>query len=118
MTKQQKIERYFKALGWTYDCNARGRYFWWMPSNPPLAQILYGLELPNILDHYPSFKKHVVEVMGEKGYSYSIDEFHKEPITFEWFKFGATTSYKKEIADNNITEAAVISATEYLENRK
>ncbi len=105
-TDEELAARYFKALGWTPRADGE-----WFDSNGNWKE-----RLPNILEHYPDFKKWVLEVMEGEGYGYSID------YCFQWgneFSDNARLKFiREEIKSNNILHAAVIAATRYFEEKK
>lgn len=109
-------ERYFSALGWRpfYHAVLGLSHF----ITPEQKRIEVPEELPNITQHYPDFKKFVVEEMEKRGITYFIKE-HKFFWGKEWdVKDIYDEVANKPIKNNEILEAAVEAACEYLEGEK
>ena len=77
-----------------------------------LGDVKLGGILPNITQHYPDFKKWVLEKMEGEGYEPEIEEGK-----FYWV-LGNNAEPAEEIKDNEILRAAVIAATRYFEAKK
>ena len=121
--KQKAIEQYFLALGWekrekilTSDDNFdEGRIIdritrWFNPDG-----LHMGRDLPDLIDHFPSFIKWVIQKMEGEGFS-----LYMSPNALAWREddapFGCRHSHQ-DIKDNEITLAAVIAATRVWESK-
>lgn len=91
INKQQVIEDYFRAYQKHNDFG--------------LGDVMLGGIPPNIIDHYPSFKKWVLEKMEEKGYRLNV--FNGRAV--HW----GSDYTPLLIEDGEITLAAVKAATRY-----
>ena len=103
------VERYFRALGWERKCITLGGSMDWRSPNG----VNYGAELPNILEHFPSFKKWVLEEMEKRGYKLVVST-----LWSSWYAGAENPVYETKIKDNEVLEAAIIAATNYLEGEK
>lgn len=100
MKDNEIVEAYFKAYG----------------VNPNFP---HSLKLPNILDHYPAFKEHVLEVMEGEGYGFRVNFAEIVWRENQGFMEDRNKETLSELfLDNNILHAAVIAATRYFEEKK
>jgi hypothetical protein len=122
MNKQQAIEEYFKALGFKWGVlpkmlHGTEKDVWCWMSKKEGYKTQFK-ELPNITQHYPDFKKWVLDKMEGEGMRFEIvgyvAQFYKGSALF----FDKDTVAYEEIKDNEILEAAVIAATRYWEGKK
>jgi len=116
MTDNEITEAYFVARGWWKK--TEGYNLGWYGVDD-----YHGTPLPNILESYPAFKQHVLEVMGEEGFSYDIISNTTKLVKFfMWYGqfegHPVLRDYIAEIKDNNILHAAVIAATRYFNENK
>jgi hypothetical protein len=117
--KQKAIENYFKAMdGWHLEDGI------WVNAKGESLGVVMGGEFPDIIDHFPSFKKWVLERMEGEGYKLSLTTYHysdgPKDDDVEWWpaKGNGTTVYCETLEDNEITLAAVEAATQYWEKKK
>ena len=120
MTNKQKvIDDYFKAIakrfrkinigGYVDDVSPDEADAVWIPNEQGGEWVRIDVTCPNIIDHFPSFKKWVIEKMEDAGV---ILTFGNKYVI--WAK--NFDDYIEPIKDNEITLAAVISATGYWRN--
>lgn len=113
MTDNDIKEAYFKARGWwEHESQYDGSYWWDKNGNSTHIPVLPD-SLPNILEHYPDFKEHVLEVM--------LRDYYKLTVYGGSVTWRGAWDYQKEIEeikDNNILHAAVIAATRYFEEKR
>ena len=124
MTPTEITEAYFKARGWTYSLiiyahnlaigEDRPSHLWCSPAiKGQTRSSRYKLKgLPNILESFSAFKEHVLEVMGEEGFTVAI-MFGD----FMWVS-KKKDSLEEPIKDNDILTAAVLAATRYFESKE
>lgn len=113
MTDNERVEEYFKALGWlpvTHKNYPDTILYWLSPS-----KIEFG-SLPNILESFPDFKKWVLEVMEGEGYV--LTSSGNQWAYWLYLMDAEHPIFDEPIKDNNILHAAVIAATRYLEGKE
>jgi len=131
MTDNDITEAYFVARGWEWKKYLKDPldYWYWEFNGKAVSEYSrhenYSYSyLPNILESYPDFKQHVLEVMDFEEYRLLINELivGGVPHTYlDWSRkrlAGEYPFYKEIIKDNNILHAAVIAATRYFEEKK
>jgi len=115
-------ERYFRALGWkTHEIDfGYGLQRCW--------EMLDGKQypeetLPNITEHFPSFRQYVIEEMERRGWrlditTYIFSDRKESERHVEWFHDVEIVVYEAPIKDNEILSAAIEAAYEYLKKEK
>ncbi|KKK47777.1 hypothetical protein LCGC14_3151790, partial [marine sediment metagenome] len=103
-------EAYFKARGWTLD-SLKYPYMGWFDWEGRKYS-----DLPNILESFPAFKEHVLEVMEEEEHSLEIVGY-KKGMGVRWKGWEHMKVYSQLVKDLNFLHAAVIAATKYWEEK-
>ena len=142
MTNNELTEAYFLALGAKWkripkSSLSRGDYSkwgWFLGGRliSSASEVHCGevkaknadacVKFPSILESYPAFKEHVLEVMeGEfwpqiKILASRIDKSYQ--LFWVWTCIKNKEAFIQEIKSNNILHAAVISATRYWESKE
>lgn len=120
------IERYFRALGWEFHPRHPHAFTHWTTNIGEEILTKYNIgdeakDLPNILEHFPSFRQFVIEEMHNRNITLEVNTNAKRLRWKRWgFKEadGRIYEWPNEIKDNDIPRAAVEAACEYLEKEK
>ena len=136
MTDIEITEAYFVARGWTW----KDKVHLYLPEQPTEDKFCskcgkttpyrsegwhgpdgeHYWELPPIIDHYPAFREHVLEVMREDGWKFLIEDG-----VFFWIRLlpesecshnpRHTEDFGVDIKDNDLLKAGIIASTRYWE---
>jgi len=104
-------ERYFRLLGWRPNGNGEDISYWEAPGCPSRGTETL-LDLPNIREHFPSFKQFVLEEMERRGLY--LDVFDGDCA--RWRNDNGCIA-SAIIKDNEILSAAIEAAISYLEEQ-
>ena len=114
--KQKVIENYFKAIGWEYRLERTGDIH-------GVDDIEYlgdyqMCDLPNIIDHWPLFKAHVLERMSAEGYTMDVVMMNNVKWMDDTTRDkGIRTFWRANIHNNELLLASVEAATKYWESK-
>lgn len=117
--KQQAIEAYFRKMGWRQIAlrdYGDGRKV--LEGHQPHQKDYEVFSaVPDIIDHFPSLIRYVLEDMGKKGFVLTIINYGTGESWARWSHFDLDKHVEEKIQDNEITLAAVQGATRVLKGK-